>query len=126
MSVYLPPKFCSNPRTTLSPSALHRAIIEKAFLSLPEELIDVILRRYVEYVHAQFPVIDINALCQGLEPNREVQKPSILLWQALTTAVIPFLTDSELGRAGLISGDAASETFAYRTKVPALPAHFFF
>ncbi|KAF2008869.1 hypothetical protein BU24DRAFT_474932 [Aaosphaeria arxii CBS 175.79] len=118
MNDAIPREFCSPSRPTLLHSALLKATVEKAFLCLPDELISVVCRRYIEQVHPQLPVIDIKDLLQALEPQQaRGNRISVLLWQALTSAVIPFLTDDELGRAGLVCAHTALDTFVHRTKV---------
>jgi hypothetical protein len=110
------PRYCSPLPATLSDAALSSAIAEKAFLCLPEELIDIVIRRYVELIHPHIPVLCLNTLLGVFEKSSE-KMISVLLWQALTTAVLPFFTDSELGMSGLVSANSAVSTYLKRTKV---------
>lgn len=110
------PRFCSPLPTTIPDADLAAAVAERAFLCLPEEMVDIILRRYVDFIHPQIPVLCLDTLLAVFEKSSE-KRLSILLWQALATAVIPFFTDSELGVIGLVSTTKAVSTYLNRTTV---------
>lgn len=114
--MFILPHFCAPIPNQLSCAALSRLATEKALVCLPEELADIVLRRYAEFVHPQLPVLDINALLTVFGGSNET-KGSLLLWKALAAAVFPFFTASELGSAGLISVHSAANTFRRRAEV---------
>ncbi|OAL44654.1 hypothetical protein IQ07DRAFT_648871 [Pyrenochaeta sp. DS3sAY3a] len=91
-------------------------IATKAIICLPEGMSDIVLRRYVEYVHPQLPVLDMSSVVEAIDGGKGQVGLSFLLWQALSTAVIPLLTDAELGMAGLVSGAPAMVTYFHRSK----------
>lgn len=111
------PWYCSGPRPGLSSTSLARAIERRAFTCLPDELVDCVLQRYVDFVHPQLPIVDLDHLLTVFDGPRNGMKISLLLWQALGTATIPFLTESDLAKAGLVTAEASLRAFFHRTKV---------
>lgn len=111
------PRFCTLPSTEVMDRCGPEMIATKAVICLPEAMSDIVLRRYVEYVHPQLPVLDMSHVVEAIDGGKGQVGISFLLWQALSTAVIPLLTDAELGMAGLVSGAPAMITYFHRSKV---------
>ena len=114
--IVLPP-FCSSILSDVENVRILDAIESRAFNSLPEELTDIVVQHYIAFIHPQLPVLNLNEFLLPFETSCKNRKISPLLWQAITTAAIPFLTDCELGLAGLVTARSAVNKFASRTKV---------
>lgn len=84
----------------------------KGALSLPDKLLlDELVRCLIEHVHPALPVLDLQAFLRSVGPLRGPMSPkiSVLLFQAVMMAAMPFADDRIVKRAGFQSRLAARE-----------------
>jgi hypothetical protein len=109
--------FCQPPRPNLSKIAIQAAGGAKAFTCLPIELLDCVLQRFVDFVHPPIPVLDLDHTFRVFDRRERGDRISVLLWQAITTSTVPFLSGSELSKAGLVSTEASILLYLRRCEV---------
>jgi len=107
----LPPNLTSEDLTFLK---------TKRVLDVPgRPLRNALLRNYVDYVHPFLPIIDLEDFLQAIQTGGASGSVSLLLFQAVIFAAIPFIDDSVLVAAG-VDRTELRKTYFERARVSLL------